>query len=203
MTELKRTSQYGQDEFAWLMLEKKSNGTCLDIGSGWPQRDSNSAGLERIGWSCICIDSGKDGTSEDPGWRERAHMPVIDDATAHDYSYLAEKHMDYLSLDVDESSAEALAQLLRTARGTTFSVITIEHDEYRFGPEIRERERSMLTMAGYDLLCPAVYPEDQWRSIVWEDWWVRPGWVSEGRCELVRGMRDASLIIDALRVFPF
>lgn len=193
------TSQFRQDEFVSYILEGATDGTFLDIGAGWAKKDSNSAWLESLGWAGHCIDNGKDGKWEDSGWAGREAVLIIADATTYDYGYFAGKHINYLSLDVDEASCLALDRLLKTAPGITFSVITIEHDEYRFGADIREDQRRLLHNEGfYELLCPSVYPSEVGKDIVWEDWWVNVLTVPQQLKSLIRGMRNVDEILQEL-----
>ena len=54
------TSQFhsnaGQDEFAFKLNNKKTNGFYLEIGCGDPIFENNTIFLESIGWSGISID---------------------------------------------------------------------------------------------------------------------------------------------------
>ena len=201
MTDFKPTSQYGQDEFAYRILGDRRDGTFLDIGSGWAYRDSNTASLEWIGWDGVCLDSGKDGTYNEWEWSTRKSQLLRKDALDLELWDIRWRGViNYLSLDVDESSLEALKVLMTEVGGyITFAVITIEHDQYRFGNDIRDGQREILSRAGYELLCPSVFPSEHWRGIVWEDWWVMPHLVAPELKESVRGMNDASRILEALR----
>ena len=185
MTKFKPTSQYGQDEFAYRILGDRRDGTFLDIGSGWAHRDSNTSSLESIGWNGVCLDSGKDGTYNEAEWSLRKARLLRKDALDIKLTDIADISrggvIDYLSLDVDESSLEALKILMTEVGGAiTFAAITIEHDQYRFGNDIRDGQREILSRAGYEVLCPSVFPSEHWRHIVWEDWWVMPRLVAPG-----------------------
>jgi len=197
MSEFKQTSQYGQDEFVWRILGEKENGRFLDIGAGYAFRDSNTASLEEHGWDGECVDSGKDGTIVIDDWIKRKAMLIL--ANAQDVCQFFDE-LDYLSIDVDEDSLLALEEFLDTScPDNPPSVITIEHDEYCRGTEMRDDQRELLTQQGYELLCPSVYPSEQWKEIVWEDWWVWPSAVDRTLKEKVRGMRNVEEILAKLR----
>lgn len=151
-------SQAWQDEFVSNMLNFKRNGYFLDIGSFNPFGQSNSYHFEsELGWKGICVEMGKDFVEQ---YRTgRTCRFLNEDATKVDYvKVLKEENfpnrIDYLSVDIDESSAEALKALpLDHYRA---SVITIEHDAYRFGDVIRNVEMEILRHYNYICLFPDV-----------------------------------------------
>ena len=203
MSEFKQTSQYGQDEFVWRILGEKENGRFLDIGAGYAFRDSNTASLEKYGWDGMCVDSGKDGTIDIEDWQHRVAPLWIGGVERMELP--ADFKADYISIDVDEDSYLALEKLTqqhgfhRLTSCPGASVITIEHDAYRFGTDMRDKQRETLTCLGYELLCPSVYPSEQWKEIVWEDWWVWPSAADRTLKEKVRGMRNVEEILAKLR----
>jgi len=194
-----RTSQFGQDEFAWRLLGQISEGTFLDIGAGFPVQWSNSCALERLGWSGRCIDRQGDVGA----WNAERKTPLtVADATQIDYGALIEglpPVIDYLSLDVDDATTAALERLLDTVQNHRFRVITIEHDRYRLGDGPRDQQRRLLMGAGYQLVGADMFPNLKHQGIVWEDWYVDPGLVDIGVCSTFFGMRNVNRILEVLR----
>lgn len=157
-------SQAGQDEWVNRLLPKP--GLFLDVGSGHPTNISNTAALERIGWSGYAID--EDAPSVELYAKERPNTRALrgDARTIHWTSCLSTNKFDYLSLDVDEAQVDALKNLL--AHHVTFKVATIEHASYLYGNGPRDEIRKLLRGAGYHLLCEDV----AYGGNVYEDWWV-------------------------------
>ena len=123
-------SQAWQDEFIANLLNFKKNGYYLDIGSAVPNAQSNSYFFDsELNWNGICVEKGSD-YNETYKQKRTCHF-INADATTVDYKSVLDKlgypsRIDYLSVDIDESSALALKQIpLDSYR---FSLITIEHD---------------------------------------------------------------------------
>lgn len=171
---LQYKSQASQDRFVYTILygflKQEGPGTYLEIGAGHPVHLSNTCFLETcLGWKGISIDND---TRYQLLWDDIRHNPlVIADATTLDYASILQnspKHIDYLSLDIDEAYDVVLRQLpLNEYR---FKVITIEHDAYRYGDLYRLAERHILTSLGYELLFPDVCSN----GLQMEDWWIDP-----------------------------
>jgi hypothetical protein len=161
-------SQARQDEFVHLVLPR-STGTFLDIGSHDPIHINNTYALERLGWTGSLFDC-------DPKWRApteaaRTSPFYCEDVTTFDWATFfgpAGTTIDYLSFDVDEASLKTLRRFPFDL--VTFNVCTIEHDRYRFGAEVAEEMRSILTQHGYVMLCEDVRND----GLPYEDWYVRP-----------------------------
>ena len=66
--------------------------------------------------------------------------------------------------------------------------MTIEHDQYRVGTELRDYLRKRLTELGYVLLCAdVVMPDSPYEKFgAFEDWWVNPELVDINRLETIR-----------------
>jgi hypothetical protein len=156
---MKSYSQAGQDVFVRLIYGPDFKGTFLDIGCAGDLY-SNTKALEEEGWTGTLVDI-------DPYAGHGRKEPFIcGDATKCVFNFLS-KRIDYLSLDVDENSLAALKNLpLDTTR---FSVITIEHDAYRFGDKLWPGEREILKAKGYSLVCQDVCGAP---GAPFEDWWV-------------------------------
>ena len=164
-------SQAGQDLWAYKMLVEPDNlfnGTFLDIGCNEPVAWNNTYALEQLGWTGLLMDN-----NEGCFGRCRVHRKansILADATTFNWDTVGPKDFYYLSLDVDEATPDALANLLKFKIG--FRAATIEHDSYRFGMDPRNRMRDMMEAAGYLLLCRDVNNNDP--AFPFEDWWVNP-----------------------------
>jgi len=170
-------SQAWQDEFVSNILNFKKNGYFIDIGSTDGMNQSNSYFLEsEMGWNGICVELGI-GYTEHYSKNRTCHF-MNTDATKIDYKILLKEknypsRIDYLSVDIDESSAEVLKIL--PLNDYRFSVITIEHDAYRFGDNLRNKEREILSTYSYSLLCSDVLVPlgcGMGPDLPFEDWWV-------------------------------
>lgn len=172
-------SQAWQDEFVANLLNFKKNGYFIDIGSSDGINQSNSNFFEKeLGWQGICVERGVGYTEHYKN--HRSCIFLNEDATEIDYRSILDDQkyplrIDYLSLDVDESSALSLKKLpLDKYR---FSVITIEHDAYRFGNKLKDEERSILKSHNYislfsDVLVPLGCGMGP--NLPFEDWWIDP-----------------------------
>jgi hypothetical protein len=171
--------QAGQDRFAVAVTGLRRPGTFLDVGSGDPIVHSNSYYLDGLGWRglmvdrCDCLDVAL--------YRETPFLQA--DATTVDWVAVLAAHrlgprVDYLSFDLDDDGARALARLHWDR--VRFSCLTVEHDGYRLGDGPRAAMRELLRGHGYRLLCPDV-------SLAgfgaFEDWWVDPGHVDAAMAE--------------------
>jgi len=182
-------SQAWQDEFVINLLGFKKNGFFVDIGSGDGINQSNSYFFEsQMGWKGICVERG----AHCMGWKEmHAQNPsryvaregglfLNEDANKVDYKKLLEElgcrgRAEYLSVDIDEGSAEVFKAI--PFDQYRFSVITVEHDAYRFGDSLRGEERKALEQNGYAALFPDVLVPlgcGMGPSLPFEDWWVDP-----------------------------
>jgi hypothetical protein len=172
-------SQAWQDEFVANLLNFKRNGYFIDIGSTDGINQSNSYFFEsELGWQGICVERGVGYTEHYK--KNRTCTFLNTDALQVDYKSLLDnlsysKQIDYLSVDIDENSSKVLSAL--PFDKYRFSVITIEHDAYRFGHTLRNEEREALRHHGYillfsDVLVPlgcGMGPE-----LPFEDWWIDP-----------------------------
>lgn len=166
-------SQSGQDLFVWEVTQHKTNGTFLDIGANHPTSINNTYALEQQGWRGIMVDSERILSGDG---RKSPYLKA--DATKVNWLFQLRRYglpraMDYLSLDVDDATLNALLAIpLDQIR---FNVATIETDRYRLGDGPRNEIRKIMLGHGYDLVCADVkinYPEGQISEF--EDWWVSP-----------------------------
>lgn len=170
-------SQAWQDEFVANLLNFKHNGYFIDIGSTDGINQSNSYFFEsELTWQGICVERGL-GYTEHYN-KNRTCTFLNTDALQIDYKSLLDnlsypKQIDYLSIDIDENSSKVLSKL--PLDKYKFSVITIEHDAYRFAHTLRNEEREALRHYGYTLLFPDVLVPlgcGMGPDLPFEDWWI-------------------------------
>jgi hypothetical protein len=170
-------SQASQDQFVYVLLYellgKQGDGYYLEIGSGHPQEHNNSYVFEKtFGWKGTSLDI----ADTKKLWHSvRQNSLLIQDATKADYQSILKtfpKVIDYLSLDIDDKYDAVLQRI--PLKDYIFKVITIEHDSYRLGNALKEKERSILASLGYYLLCPDVSLIYNGKELVFEDWWIHP-----------------------------
>ncbi len=171
-------SQASQDQFVYLILyeflDKRDDGYYLEIGSNHPVGGNNTYLFEKnFGWKGISIDISDE--YKQLWCSTRQNFLLIEDATQTDYRSILKlfpQAIDYLSIDIDGSYDLVLQRM--PFNDHIFKVITIEHDSYRLGNEYKEKERGILTSAGYYLLCSDVTLFYNGRDCVFEDWWIHP-----------------------------
>lgn len=166
-------SQAGQDKFAFAMNEGKL-GTFLDIGCHDGVTNNNTLALEREGWRGVLVD-----LQCLPPVTARGARFHQGDSTLIDYCILDaianDGLVDFLSLDVDESTTTTLHRILGFPYH--FKIICIEHDVYRLGPGPRDLQRQVLRKWGMSLVCADVVVDAGPGVPVggpFEDWWVDP-----------------------------
>jgi hypothetical protein len=171
-------SQAWQESFVWNMLSFKRDGTYLDIGSNDAKNLNNSWLLEHLyNWKGICVEIGPQYAEQ---YKERTCHFVNEDATKVNYKEVFQSlgypsRIDYLSLDCDDSSVDALKQL--PLADYRFTTITIEHDAYRIGDAARIAERAILDSYGYVRVFPDVCAPlgcGMGPNLPFEDWWIDP-----------------------------
>lgn len=172
-------SQVGQDRFAHVMSGLKNDGLFIDVGCSDGQAISNSLALEEIGWHGLLVD-----IAPQPATASRRSRFIQCDAAVADWENLLPPAFDYLSLDVDDATCEALERITAAAKGQrVFGCATIEHDAYRIGDRLRERQRKLMLDLGYDLVCSDICIENGLGAAgqggPFEDWWVNPDYASK------------------------
>lgn len=168
-------SQALQDRFVARLLGFKPNGFFLDIGSCHAISTNNTYAFQELGWKGICVELDPE---HNESYKVRSCVHLNEDATKIDYEKVldgigAPAMMDYLSLDIDALSTSVLEIL--PFHKYNFSVVTIEHDFYIHGGKYRDRQREILTAAGYMLLCADVLvplSHDTKPDCSFEDWWI-------------------------------
>lgn len=179
---MKSLSQAGQDLFVYNILERKNNGTYLDIGCGscteifaGNNGGSNSLLLSILGWKGIGFDIQQQYKNT---WNSVKDDKIyIEDFTCINWEKIINENkmlqntIDYLSFDVDDLTIPSVKNF--PFDKIRFRVITIEHDSYRVGDITKNTIREILKNVGYTLLCSDVMVKidgcDPW---IYEDWWV-------------------------------
>lgn len=166
-----------QDQFCATLLKFKRDGTYVDIGSCASVGSNNTFFFESLNWRGICIEKNP---QFNDSYKDRTCRFINQDALTIDYEALFKEELmpqsiDYLSLDIDEASVDALKLLpLDKYR---FKCITIEHDGHVYGDLYRAPQREILLKHGYFLLGEDMLNQSG-RNIGaehgWEDFWVDP-----------------------------
>jgi len=186
-------SQANQDLFVLNILKFKTEGLFLDIGCGDPSFINNSFLLEKeYNWSGISIDF------SNFDYSSRKCKFYCNDATKIDFNKILKdnnfpNNIDYLSLDIDDSTEKCLNNL--PLNDFDFKVITIEHDAYHGlqNVEVRERQRKVLSSFGYYLICSNVTIKNS----PFEDWWINPKHINlEEYKKIICDKKDYSEIIN-------
>jgi hypothetical protein len=196
-------AQAYQDLYVLSVLDKKRNGTYLDIGCYVPKEGNNTHLLDsEFGWDGLNID--KSDFNFSCGGRTgrfvkcNATEPYPVEAFEIRDKLSPVMKIDYLSLDVDEDTNNALLPALVFAK---YSVITIEHDLYARGIENQKYQRNLLRNHGYALHVPDVFfPNNP--QLVFEDWWLSPELASKNP-QLTEGPHDAAAVVQNLWLEKF
>ena len=190
---MKSFSQAGQDIFPQALLRNvESNKTYLDIGCHHPTTLNNSYALELAGWTGLSIDI-QNFHQEFKTSRTNTFKQA--DVTTVDWSpivetYFPTRKIDYISFDVDDATSAAFQHFpFSTVR---FKTMTIEHDGYRVGTQLRDSLRSSLAGQGYTLVCGDVICEGYG---AFEDWWADMSEVDTELAKLIRCNNTASKTI--------
>ena len=168
----KNFSQCLQDIFVLTMLDGKTDGSYLEIGSAEPYIGNNTALLEKLGWTGISIEIDKDLCNL---FKRKRNNPVVN-MNALDYDYTSVRGViDYLQLDCDppEITYQILTKL--NFDHCKYKVITYEHDYYLDESKTyRDKSRAFLKSKGYILIAGNIAPND---TDNFEDWWVNPEFI--------------------------
>jgi hypothetical protein len=164
-------SRENQDLFILSVLDKKKEGTYLEIGSATPIIDNNTYLLEsEFNWTGVSIDFNYAFIND---FNVRSNPFILADATELDYDLLISNHyksthIDYLQLDIDPPSNTFKALNKINFDKFSFSVITYEHDLYAGGEYEREASRKVLESYGYT----RVISDVMHNNLIFEDWYV-------------------------------
>lgn len=179
----KNYSQAHQDLFVLSCLDGKEDGFFLELGSNDPIMYSNSFLLEdRFNWNGISIDIADDFVKLSK--EKRKCKSICEDCTKINYIDLLGDigHVDYLSLDLDPASITLDCLKIIPFDKVEFSVITYEHDYYRFKDNCRQESRDLLEKYGYYLLCSNVKTS----GLVFEDWYINKKYVDFERVKIFK-----------------
>lgn len=174
MSTFQSYAQVGQDCFAYGMNGGRP-GSFLDIGCGHPTAYSNTYGLEKAGWTGVCVDR-----YADAAWgssaNDRKARRIVDDARTINWDAVYNRglippeamsvHVNYLSLDCDEQSYDVLIHL---PTWLVFDCCTVEDDRYRLGPSQFDAIKKYMTALGYH----CTHPEVLWEGKPFETWWIK------------------------------
>jgi hypothetical protein len=175
-------AQACQDRFALELVGPY--GFFLDLGAGWDEFaiNSNTLLLEEHGWDGICVDgdSAHAERRQSKSIRSKIICTYVPQTTIKEIldSNNAPKIIDYVSIDIDPVSVEALLNF--PFNDYEFKVMTFEHDLYRAGSTQKDAAYNILTKNGYVRLCNNVnVPESMGLGLYFEDWWVNPKYFSQ------------------------
>lgn len=168
-------SQAGQDVFVLSCLNGKRNGTFLDLGSNDAKWINNTYLLEDLfDWTGVSIDIN---IHHSESYNSRKTPFLALDCTKLEYNYIKSyyntNHIDYLSLDLEPASItfECLSKI--PFNDLEFSLITYEHDSYRFGEHYKNVSRELIESFGYKRICSDVNNGHN----PYEDWYYNPKYV--------------------------
>lgn len=170
-------SQVYQDMFVLTMLDGKTNGTYLEIGTADPIYNNNTYLLEKeFGWNGISVEIDPDQVQK---FLETDRKGPIVMMNALDIDYKKELKetipgnvIDYLQIDCEP--AEVSYQILKKIPfdDYKFAVITFEHDYYADESKaVRQKSREYLESRGYTRVVGDIAPD---KNSTFEDWWVHP-----------------------------
>lgn len=165
-------SREHQDLVILSILNKKRQGTYVEVGANHYMQDSNTYLLEKsFDWRGVSFEMNKHLCDEFN--KNRTNPCVSGDATRVDYEKIFQQyslpvHIDFLQLDIDphQQTLKALKRIPFNQR--TFSFITYEHDAYRGGKQERIDSRNILQELGYTLLLQDVMHA----GVSFEDWYI-------------------------------
>jgi hypothetical protein len=179
-------SQAGQESFALTVLEEKTDGYYLELGSAWPVKNSNTYILEtKYRWQGLSLEN-------DPervqlfNQSDRANKCVDADATTFNYlKYFEENNfpnqIDYLQMDLHPASVTLEALKVLPLEKYRFSTITYEHNGYidEKHQKIKKVSQEILLSLGYFLVVSDVTLNYNGRALAYEDWYVDPSVISK------------------------
>jgi hypothetical protein len=203
MTTSNKKSQASQDYFVAKALGYK--GYYLDIGCSDGFEQSNSFILEtEFSWDGLMIDNNHDLINQCRQNRTNQKSFVCD-ATNRDsiikilLDNNAPKTIDYISLDVDDASLNALRAF--PVEDYEFKIMTFEHDIYnqkRYDTEKKVESRKLLFNLGYKCITENVLAYQN--SGPYEDWFYNPKYFNDTIFSKLIGSKNLSgqQVIDLL-----
>tara|TARA_B100000787_G_scaffold169296_1_gene160109 strand:+ start:1531 stop:2148 length:618 start_codon:yes stop_codon:yes gene_type:complete len=169
-------SQAGQDLFAIELFGKK--GSYIDIGSGHPEKGSNSYLLEVLNeWKGFSIDNSK---KNKDAWEKstvRNNKVYWDDAVTFDYLHAVKENnlnndIDFLSCDIDpqEKTFAALQKVIND--GIRPKYIAFETDQYNSEINYSELAELFLKPYNYKIGVKNVYSKLK-KNKIFETWFIK------------------------------
>lgn len=181
----KNYSQTYQDMFVLTMLNGKRNGTYFEIGAADPYYGSNSALLEKFGWTGTSLEIKEEEVTKFNSVRK--NKATLVDATKFDYSVL-KGYIDYLQVDCEPPSTTFEILKMIPFDQCHFGVITFEHDYYAdITKKYRDLSRNYLMSRGYVLVASNIAPNN---TSAYEDWWVHPKHVDDNIIKIMLDAKD-------------
>jgi len=175
MNKIENISEICQDLFAWnshQIIKPHTSGYWVDFGArnwGTGFGQNNTVLLYNNGWKGLSMDIEDFSSTYSNLDSSRVHFEQIDCTNSSKIYDLFKnqnvpKQIDYLNFDIDESTEKGLITLEGLLeKGYTFNIITIEHDSYRFGIKIRDKQRNLLEKYNYIRVA---------ELDLYEDWWI-------------------------------
>ena len=164
-------SQAGQDVFVLKTLNNKKNGIYLELGCWMPKEINNTYLLEtEYEWTGLSYDIDPHVVGKFN--EERKNDAFVQDATQIDWDMIIARignKIDYLSLDLEPATVSLLCLQSIPFDKISFSVVTFEHDQYRYGDVVRLPSREIFERNGYKLVAPDVAHLGN----IFEDWWIK------------------------------
>ena len=185
-------SQAGQDLFVLMCLDGKKDGKFLDLGCYRPIEGGNNTYLleKEFNWTGLSYDIDPIVTAEFATTRKA--LGICEDCTKLNWDKILEfsNHYDYLSLDLEP--ADVTYQCLETIpfNKVKFSVITYEHDYYRFGSEYKDKAYTLLTQQGYIRICNNI----KYNGNIFEDWYINPSFINIDLLEYFKGIDNIEYV---------
>jgi len=186
-------SQSGQDQFVLFCLNRKRNGTFVEIGSFDPVEINNTFVLENdFQWSGLMIERDPSFLPKYQKLRPKSHHLIQDATTVRFDKEFAKLGLpsviDYVMVDLDVSS-QATIRCLRKLDNEVmgnykFAVVTFEHDIYRHNFInwhkyffTRSKSRQIFKKHGY----VRAFSDVRNVNNPFEDWYVHPDCVDMNR----------------------
>lgn len=175
MKQVINKSETCQDLFAYYahnIIKPNTTGYWVDFGArNWGDGfgQNNTVLLYENGWSGLSMDIGDFEHTYAHLDKNRVHFEKIDCTNTNEVCELFKKvnvpkTIDYLNFDIDDATEYGLLTLdILINDGYVFNIITMEHDSYRAGISVREKQRNMLYSYGYELVG---------ELDLYEDWWI-------------------------------
>ena len=181
-------SQTYQDIFVLSMLNGKTDGFYLEIGSADPFKGNNTYLLEKLGWKGLSLEINK--IDYEKFKNNRKNNIDLADAVTYNYSDLPNE-IDYLQVDCDPANVTYDVLTNLPFDRCVFKVITFEHDDYvSVNGKYRELSRIFLKSKGYELMCGNIAPNN---IDCFEDWWIHPNYIDEDIINVMKRKKDCTI----------